>query len=317
MNYAPTSTVGGPVCEPGEFRFASMALDHGHIYGMTAGLVNAGATLAKVYDPDTEKAKRLAEQYGAEVAASEKEILEDDSIQLVAAAAVPNLRGPLGLKVQDHDKHYFTDKTPFTELAHLEAARAKQRETGKKWAVCYSERVQNEAAVYAGQLVHDGVIGRVIQVLGLGPHRLNADKRPAWFFKREEYGGILCDIGSHQIEQFLSYTGNTGAVAVTRAVARALVVAPRVLMLDEPSAGLSPKLVGQVFEKLVEIREGGVTIVLVEQNVKAALAIADRGVILVEGKERVVGEARTLMDDPAVAALYLGRSGRLAGEGAR
>lgn len=100
------------------------------------------------------------------------------------------------------------------------------------------------------------------------------------------------------------------------AVARALVVAPTVLMLDEPSAGLSPKLVGQVFEKLVEIRAGGVTILLVEQNVRAALAIADRGVILVEGRERVVGEARTLMDDPAVAALYLGRSGRRVGEGA-
>jgi len=100
------------------------------------------------------------------------------------------------------------------------------------------------------------------------------------------------------------------------AVARALVVAPTVLMLDEPSAGLSPKLVGQVFEKLVEIRASGVTIVLVEQNVKAALAIADRGVILVEGRERVVGAAKTLMDDPAVAALYLGRSGRRVGEGA-
>ncbi|GGK19303.1 ABC transporter ATP-binding protein [Salinarimonas ramus] len=100
------------------------------------------------------------------------------------------------------------------------------------------------------------------------------------------------------------------------AVARALVVAPRVLMLDEPSAGLSPKLVGQVFEKLLEIRASGVTIVLVEQNVKAALAIADRGVILVEGKERVMGEAQSLMDDPAVAELYLGRSGRHAGEGA-
>ncbi|QRM34223.1 ABC transporter ATP-binding protein [Microvirga sp. VF16] len=91
------------------------------------------------------------------------------------------------------------------------------------------------------------------------------------------------------------------------AVARALVGAPKVLMLDEPSAGLSPKLVGIVFEKLREVRATGVTIVLVEQNVKAALAIADRAAVLVEGSTRIVGAARDLSDDPQVAALYLGQ----------
>jgi branched-chain amino acid transport system ATP-binding protein len=92
------------------------------------------------------------------------------------------------------------------------------------------------------------------------------------------------------------------------ALARALVGAPRVLMLDEPSAGLSPKLVGIVFEKLLDIRRSGVTILLVEQNVKAALAIADRAAVLVEGRERVVGEARALERDPRLTALYLGHS---------
>jgi branched-chain amino acid transport system ATP-binding protein len=91
------------------------------------------------------------------------------------------------------------------------------------------------------------------------------------------------------------------------AVARALVGEPKVLMLDEPSAGLSPKLVGIVFEKLVEVRATGVTIVLVEQNIKAALAIADRAAVLVEGSTRIVGDARDLADDPQVAALYLGQ----------
>ncbi|MET0429368.1 MAG: ABC transporter ATP-binding protein [Microvirga sp.] len=90
------------------------------------------------------------------------------------------------------------------------------------------------------------------------------------------------------------------------AVARALVGAPRVLMLDEPSAGLSPKLVGIVFAKLAEVRATGVAIVLVEQNVKAALALADRAAILVEGRTRIVGTARDLAADPQVAALYLG-----------
>jgi branched-chain amino acid transport system ATP-binding protein len=96
------------------------------------------------------------------------------------------------------------------------------------------------------------------------------------------------------------------------AVARALVGAPKVLMLDEPSAGLSPKLVGLVFEKLLEVRRTGVTILLVEQNVKAALAIADRAAVLVEGVERIVGSAGDLANDPRVADLYLGHNGRVA-----
>jgi branched-chain amino acid transport system ATP-binding protein len=90
------------------------------------------------------------------------------------------------------------------------------------------------------------------------------------------------------------------------AVARALVVEPAVLILDEPSAGLSPKIVSEVFSRLKAINAAGVTIVLVEQNVKAALAIADRGVILVEGLLRHEGPAATLADDPVVAELYLG-----------
>ncbi len=92
------------------------------------------------------------------------------------------------------------------------------------------------------------------------------------------------------------------------AVARALVAKPQVLMLDEPSAGLSPKLVSQVFEKLREVRASGVTLVLVEQNVKAALALADRACVLVEGRERLVAPATQLQGDPRLAALFLGHT---------
>ncbi len=90
------------------------------------------------------------------------------------------------------------------------------------------------------------------------------------------------------------------------AVARALLVGPRVVMLDEPSAGLSPKLVGQVFADLQAIRDRGVTILLVEQNARAALSIGDRAYVLVEGREAHEGPARGLMDDPVIAELYLG-----------
>ena len=97
------------------------------------------------------------------------------------------------------------------------------------------------------------------------------------------------------------------------AVARALIARPRVLMLDEPSAGLSPKLVAQVFAMLAEVRAGGVTLVLVEQNVKAALALADRAAVLVEGRERLVAPADELRHDARIAELYLGRAPRASG----
>jgi predicted dehydrogenase len=116
-------------------------------------------------------------------------------------------------------KHYFTDKTPFTELSQLDEARRVTAETGKKYMVYYSERLHVECAVFAGDLIGQGAIGRVVHVLGLGPHRLSAQARPAWFFDRKKYGGILCDIGSHQIEQFLFYSGAVDAAVTSARVA--------------------------------------------------------------------------------------------------
>src|SRR5262249_23746870 len=145
-------------------------------------------------------------------------ILEDARIRVVAAAAVPSERGPLGCQVMEHGKDYFTDKCPFTSLDQLEAARRVVARTGRKYLVYYSERLHVEGAGHAGDLVRAGAVGQVLQVLGLGPHRLEAPKRPAWFFERARYGGILCDLASHQIEQFLYYTGNTEARVVSARV---------------------------------------------------------------------------------------------------
>lgn len=219
MNYAPQGKPC-PVVHHGEFVFAAMRLDHGHIYGMCNGLVEAGATIKWVYDPDEQKVKEFCDRYpGVRPAVSEEEILQDPEVRLVAAAAVPCLRGPLGVKVMEHHKHYFTDKTPFTTLGQLEQARMVSAATGYKYAVYYSERLHVESAVFAGQLVQSGAIGRVVQVLGLGPHRLSAATRPAWFFERAQYGGILCDIGSHQIEQFLYYANCNDAQVLQSNVA--------------------------------------------------------------------------------------------------
>ena len=209
---APTARAAGPVCEPGEFDFAVMHMDHGHIFGMAANLAAVGARCTHVFEPDERRVAALRKQHpDVKAVADPREILENPDIRLVAAAAIPDLRGPLGVEVMRHGKDYFTDKTPFTSLDQLETARAVAAQTGRKYAVCYSERLQNEAAEHAAQLVRDGVIGEVVQVLGLGPHRLSKDRRPAWFFEKARYGGILCDIGSHQAEQFLTYSGATDA----------------------------------------------------------------------------------------------------------
>ena len=211
MNYAPTGKPN-PVVKPGEFTFAAIGLDHGHIYGMANGLTEAGATLKWVYDPDPKKVEAFVSKYpNVQVAKSEDEVFNDKDVSLVASACITNERCALGIRVMEAGKDYFTDKAPLTTLEQLEAAKATVLKTGRKYAVYYSERLHVEAAVFAGQLVADGAIGKVVQTMGMGPHRLNAKARPDWFFNREQYGGILCDIGSHQVEQFLHYTGATDA----------------------------------------------------------------------------------------------------------
>lgn len=215
MNYAPKGKPAA-VVRPGEFFFSAIGLDHGHIYGMTNGLLEAGGTLKWVYDPDPAKVAHYIKQYPmAKAAASENEVLDDSEVKLVASACITNERCALGLRVMEAGKDYFTDKAPLTTLNQLEAARAAAARTGRKYAVYYSERLHVEDAVFAGQLIEQGAIGRVIQTIGMGPHRLNAAARPDWFFKHEQYGGILCDIGSHQIEQFLFYTGARDATVLS------------------------------------------------------------------------------------------------------
>jgi predicted dehydrogenase len=219
MNYAPKGRPA-PACQAGEFVFAAVGLDHGHINGMCNGLTEAGAQLKWVYDGDTNKAAALAKAFpGAQVAASEAEVLEDPEVQLVAGACVPADRAALGARVMRNGKDYFTDKPPLTTLSQLDEVKKVVAETGKKYAVYYSERLHVECAVFAGQLVQEAAIGRVLQVIGLGPHRASLGTRPAWFFERDRYGGILCDIGSHQIEQFLYFTANGDARVLTSRVA--------------------------------------------------------------------------------------------------
>jgi len=218
-NYAPTSKPR-PVVEPGEFAFAAAHLDHGHIHGMTQGLVEAGGTPKWVYDPDEAKVAAFVAAFpGARVARSEQEILDDDEVRLVAAAAITSLRADAGIRVMEAGKDYFTDKAPLTTLDQLARVRETVARTGRKYAVYYSERIHVEAAVMAGHLVEQGAIGRVLQVASFGPHREGHLGRPDWFYDREQFGGILCDIGSHNFEQMLYFTGATDAEVVSATVA--------------------------------------------------------------------------------------------------
>ncbi len=216
MNYAPTASATPVVAQPGEFVFAASHFDHGHIYGQIAGLRQAGGTLRYIYEPDASRHRDvLKENPGATAVADFRQILDDPAVRLVTSAAIPHLRCDLGLSILRAGKHYLTDKAPFTSLEQLARAKHAVAETGFKYGVCYSERLMSESGTFAGQLIEEGAIGRVLQVLNLAPHNLAPQTRPAWFFDKACYGGILTDIGSHQFEQFLTYAGAKDATLLS------------------------------------------------------------------------------------------------------
>jgi predicted dehydrogenase len=201
-------------------RFAAIGLNHPHIYGQVNLLLRAGAEFVSFYAPEPDLATKFGPEYPqARLVRSAQEILDDETVQLVVSAGIPNERAPLGIAVMQHGKDYMSDKPAFTTLEQLAEARRVQAETQRIYSVCYSERFENKATVRAGELVQAGAIGRVIQTIGLGPHRLRADQRPDWFFRRRHYGGILTDIASHQVDQFLFFTGSTEAEVVAAQVA--------------------------------------------------------------------------------------------------
>jgi predicted dehydrogenase len=197
---------------PARIKFAVIGLNHGHINGQTTATIRGGGELVAVYakEPDllADFSKRFPQ---AKVARSEGEILEDKAVQLVVSAGIPDERAPLGIRVMQHGKDYMVDKPGITTLEQLAEVRKVQAQTKRIYSIMYSERLEHRATVRAGELVKAGAIGRVMQTIGLGPHRMNPKTRPAWFFERPRYGGILCDIGSHQGDQFLYFTGSTTA----------------------------------------------------------------------------------------------------------
>ena len=209
---APAQTAPPAPPRPPRLRFGVIGLNHGHIYSQVAATTAGGGELVSFYAKETDLAAAFAKRHPqARLARDEREILEDSSLKLVVSASIPNERAPLGIAVMRHGKDFMVDKPGMTTLEQLADVRRVQAETQQFYSVLYGERHENRATVRAGELVKAGAIGTVIQTVGLGPHRMTPKTRPAWFFERERYGGILCDIASHQFDQFLFFTGSTRA----------------------------------------------------------------------------------------------------------
>lgn len=195
---------------PPRIKFAAIGLNHGHIYGQVNAVIRGGGELVSFYAKEPDLAEAFGKRYpDAKLARSEKEILEDKSIQLVVSASIPVDRAPLGIQVMKHGKDYMADKPGIITLEQLAEVKRVQKETKRIYSIMYSERFENKATVKAGELVKAGAIGQVVQTINLAPHRINLKSRPSWFFDKKYFGGIITDIGSHQVDNFLYFTGST------------------------------------------------------------------------------------------------------------
>ena len=196
-------------------RFSVIAINHSHINSMVDAVIRGGGQFVSFYAKEADLSADFAKRFPqVKIAASEQEILEDPSIQVVLSSAIPVERAPLGIRVMQHGKDFLVDKPGITTLEQLAAVRKVQKETKRIYSIMYSERFENRATVKAGELIKAGAIGKVIQTIGLGPHRITPKTRPEWFFDKKYFGGVICDIGSHQFDQFLFFTGSTKAEVV-------------------------------------------------------------------------------------------------------
>ncbi len=194
-------------------KFAALGIDHRHIFGQIQNMQDVGAEFAGWWTEGTPGTlegftKRFPD---AQRHHDRAELLSNPDIGLILIAAVPSDRAGLAIEAMDHGKDVMTDKPGCTTLEQLDALKAAVARSGRIWSIDFSERFEVASVTRAAELVQAGEIGRVIQTIGMGPHRLNEPTRPDWFFDRNKYGGILCDIASHQIDQFLYFTGSDDA----------------------------------------------------------------------------------------------------------
>jgi predicted dehydrogenase len=201
-------------------RFAAIGLDHRHIYEMTGRLLEQGCECVGYWtEGEPQALAGFISRYPQIPHVTDKRrLLDDQTVKLILTAAVNRDRAAIAIEAMQHGKDVMSDKPGCTTHAQLADLRHTVAETGRIWSVNYSERFEVRAVTRAIELVNTGAIGRVVQTIGLGPHRLNRHLRPAWFFQRAQYGGVLCDIASHQVEQFLTFTGSTDTDIVAASV---------------------------------------------------------------------------------------------------
>ena len=191
-------------------RFGVVGVNHAHIYGMVGAVQRGGGELVSFHVKEPELAAAFAKRYpDAKQVQDERAVLHDPTIQLVLSSIVPVERAPLGMRVMEAGKDYMSDKPGIITLAQLAEVRRVQAQTKRIYSICFSERFEVQSAVKAGELVKAGAIGQVIQTMNIAPHRVHPPERPDWYWDPNRAGGILADIGSHQFDQFLYFTGST------------------------------------------------------------------------------------------------------------
>jgi predicted dehydrogenase len=201
-------------------KFAVCGMSHDHIYGMIGAVQRGGGEMVAAWAGEEDKVALFKKRFpDVKMVKAQEEILNDPCVQLILSSQIANERAPLGVRAMKLGKDYLADKPGVTTLEQLAEVRKTIAETGRIYGIMYSERLEVKAAVYAGVLVQQGAIGKVIQTINIAPHQIvqghgdagGGAGRPEWFWNPDQYGGILCDIGSHQVDQFLFYTGSKQA----------------------------------------------------------------------------------------------------------
>ncbi len=197
-----------------KIRFGIIGVDHNHVYLHTKLLLEANAEFAGYYttDPGQPLVKEFADTYPhARRVETMEELLEDPTIDVIGGAAMPAERAGISVRAMQHGKDVLADKPAVISLEQLDEIERVQRETGRIWCLYVNEHHTRRCTVRGAQLAAAGAIGRVVNTTGIGPHHIRKPTRPAWFFDRAISGGVIGDIGTHQIEQFLHFTNSTSA----------------------------------------------------------------------------------------------------------
>lgn len=190
----------------------ALGLDHRHIYGMTENMEKVGVTCVGFWtNGNPETLAGYQKRFPHIPRMSSLEAALNSGANLALVSAIPADRADLTVQAMRHGMDVMSDKPGCTTLDQLTQIKTCVAQTGRIWSVNFSERFEVPAVTRASELVAEGAIGTVVQTTGLGPHRLNRATRPDWFFQRDRFGGILTDIASHQIDQFMFFTGSTDA----------------------------------------------------------------------------------------------------------